>query len=169
MTSTLEVTAGSAEVVAEQLLGTGRAVLEALHLVEYRLAVVAALVERFGSRHAERAAIELQTAVESLAVVERQRQSALGALALVLDIPETATFAELVDIAPISVRDSMRLLRASMLSAKHRIEILTERAEDVLGRRITMVAEVLASAGDPEPATYGRELRPRPRFVDGLL
>jgi hypothetical protein len=143
-------------------------VLEDLHLVEYRLAVVAALVERFGSRHAERAAIELQGAVESLAISERQRQGALAALALAFDVPETATFAELIELVASEERDALRRLRSSMLAAKHRIEKLTVRAEDVLGRRITLVAEVLATT-DPEPPTYGRELRSRPRFVDGLL
>ena len=169
MTSTLGVFAERADVLARELLDTGSAVLEDLHLVEYRLAVVAALVERFGSRHAERAAIELQTAVEALSVSERRRQAALAAVAGELAIPETATFAQLVDLAPLAARDALRQLRASMLVTKHRIEVLSERAEDVLGRRIALVAEVLASTSDPEPPTYGRELRPRPRFVDGLL
>ena len=169
MTSTLDVSADSAELLSERLLSAARAVLEGLHLVEYRLACVAALVERFGSRHAERAAIELQTAVEALATSERRRQGALAALAGVLNIPDTATFAELVEVAPLSAADTLRQLRASMLTAKHRIERLSERAEDVLGRRITLVAEVLASTADSEPPTYGRELRPNPRFVDGLL
>jgi hypothetical protein len=169
MSSTLEMTASSAEALAEQLLGAGRMVLEGLLVVEYRLATVAALVERFGSRHTERATIEMQSAIESLASAERQRQAALSSLAITLGIPVTATIGELVDAAPPNVHDALRELRGSMLSAKHRIEGLSERAEDVLGRRIALVAEVLASSAGPEPPTYGRELRPSPRFVDGLL
>jgi hypothetical protein len=158
-----------ADILAERLLDTGSAVLEELRSVEYRLAVVAALVDRFGSRHAERAAIELQAAVESLAVSERRRQAALAAVAAAVEVPETATFAELVDLVPLRARDALRQLRASMLAAKHRIELLSERAEDVLGRRIALVAEVLACTSEPEPPMYGRELRSKPRFVDGLL
>jgi hypothetical protein len=161
--------ADGAGLLASRLLDEGSAVLEGLHLVEYRLAVVAALVERFGSRHAERAASELQAAVETLAVSERRRQVALGALAADLGVPETATFAELVECAPTRARDGLRRLRAAMLAAKHRIEVLAERAEDILGRRMALVAEVLASASAPEPPIYGRELRSQPRFVDGLL
>ena len=58
----------------DRLLATTRQLVEGVLAVEYRLAAVAALTEKFGTRYAQRATIELQTASDRLAVIEERRR-----------------------------------------------------------------------------------------------
>lgn len=165
---------------AEQLVAAGNAVHEQLQLVEYRLAVLSGLLDRYGadrdrspqptSSYTERAVHELQSAIEALAITERRRQVIVASLATALGREEGATLAEVVDALPPSpTATALHHLRAAMRATKARVEELVARSEDALGRRIALVAEVLASSGGGEPITYGRPLPSLPRFVDGLL
>jgi hypothetical protein len=168
MISSLDLTPDADEASAH-LVTTVRSALEDMLLLEYRLATLASVIERFGTRHIERAVTEMQAAVEKLTVTEKQRQVGVAALAEALGISPTLTFVDVIDLAPPGVRGVLTGARADMLGAKRRIDVLVARAEDLLGRRIALVTEVLGSTAEAEESTYGRSARPRPKFVDGLL
>jgi hypothetical protein len=152
-----------------ELVTTVRAALDALQVVEHRLATVAALVERHGTRYVQRATIELNTAIEALTVAERRRITQITTLCTELGVVSGTSFAALIDIIGAPFSDPLAEARAQMLSTKARVTDLSERAEEVLGRRLALVAEALAAGGEIETTTYGRATRARPRYVDGLL
>lgn len=153
----------------DRLLATTRQLVEGVLAVEYRLAAVAALTEKFGTRYAQRATIELQTASDRLAVIEERRRAALTKATSALGHPAVTTLDELLDVAPGPIRSLLTDARAELIAARDRIEILRGNAEDILGRRITRIVEALTVPGSALESTYGREHRPRPRLVSGVL
>ena len=136
----------------DNLVATTRQLVEAVLVVEFRLASVAALTERFGARYGERATIELQGASDRLKIIE-----------------EVSTIDELLDVTPGPIRQLLADSRADLLAARDRIDILRGKAEDIVGRRIALVVEALTAPGSALEATYGREHRPRSRVVSGVL
>ena len=153
----------------DQLLATTRQLVEAVHAVEFRLAALAALTEKFGTRYAQRATIELQGASDRLAVIEEKRRVAMSAATLLLGNPAVKTLDELVDLAPGPIRGLLTDSRAELVAARDRIDVLRGKAEDILGRRISRIVEALTVPGSALEATYGREHRARPRLVSGVL
>jgi hypothetical protein len=150
------------------LTSTGDLV-DAILVVEYRLAMVAALAERFGTRYAGRATIELQAAVDALAAADARRRAAVAAMTELLGYPGAVTLEELVAISPEPLRSTLAEARGAVLTARERVNVLRRKADDVLGRRIALIVEALASPGGPPVATYGRDHRPGPRLVNGML
>ncbi|MGO9964518.1 MAG: hypothetical protein ACLPUG_13970 [Acidimicrobiales bacterium] len=153
----------------DNLVATTRQLVEAVLVVELRLAAVAALTEKFGTRYAERATIELQGASDRLKVIEERRRAALTVATSLLGNPSVATIDELVDVSPGPIRQLLADSRADLIAARDRIDVLRNKAEDILGRRIALVVEALTSPGGALEATYGREHRPRSRVVSGVL
>jgi hypothetical protein len=153
----------------DNLVATTRQLVEAVLVVELRLAAVAALTEKFGTRYAERATIELQGASDRLKVIEERRRAALSVATSLLGNPSVATIDELVDVSPGPIRQLLADSRADLIAARDRIDVLRGKAEDILGRRIALVVEALTSPGGALEATYGREHRPRSRVVSGVL
>jgi hypothetical protein len=153
----------------DRLLATTRQLVEGVLAVEFRLAALAALTEKFGTRYAQRATIELQGASDKLAVIEERRRAALSSVTSVLGQPAVKTLDELLDVAPGPVRGLLADSRAELIAARDRIEILRGKAEDILGRRISRIVEALTVPGSAVESTYGREHRPRPRLVSGVL
>jgi hypothetical protein len=153
----------------DKLLATTRQLVEGVLAVEFRLAAVAALTEKFGARYAQRATIELQGASDRLAVIEEHRRAAVSSATAVLGHPAVTTLDELLDIAPGPIRGLLADSRTELMAAHERIEILRGKAEDILGRRITRIVEALTVPGSAVESTYGREHRPRARLVSGVL
>lgn len=153
----------------DKLLATTRQLVEGVLAVEYRLAAVAALTEKFGSRYAQRATIELQGASDRLSVIEEMRRAALAKANSALGQPAMTTLDDLLDVAPGPIHGLLADSRTELLAARDRIEILRGKAEDILGRRITRIVEALTVPGSALESTYGREHRPRPRLVSGVL
>jgi hypothetical protein len=153
----------------DKVLATTRQLVEAVLAVEFRLAAVAALTEKFGTRYAQRATIELQGASDRLAVTEEKRRAALSSATSLLGQPAVTTLDELLDIAPGPIHGLLADAAAELVAARDRIEVLRGKAEDILGRRIARIVEALTVPGSALEATYGREHRPRPRLVSGVL
>jgi len=153
----------------DKLLATTRQLVEGVLAVEFRLAALAALTEKFGTRYAQRATIELQGASDKLAVIEERRRAALVSVTSVLGQPAVKTLDELLDVSPGPVRGLLADSRAELIAARDRIEILRGKAEDILGRRVSRIVEALTVPGSAVETTYGREHRARPRLVSGVL
>jgi hypothetical protein len=153
----------------DSLLATTRQLVEAVLAVEFRLAELAALTEKFGTRYAQRATIELQGASDRLAVIEEKRRAAMSSATALLGQPAVKTLDELVDLAPGPIRGLLSDSRTELIAAHERIEMLRGKAEDILGRRIARIVETLTVPGSSLEATYGREHRARPRLVSGVL
>jgi len=153
----------------DEVLSTTQQLVEAVHAVEFRLASLAALTEKFGTRYAQRATIELQGASDRLAVIEERRRTALAAATSLLGRPAVTTLNDLLDVAPGPVRGLLADARSELVEAGDRIEVLRGKAEDILGRRIARIVEALTLPGTALEATYGREHRPQARLVSGVL
>ena len=153
----------------DNLVATTRQLVEAVLVVEFRLASVAALTERFGARYGERATIELQGASDRLKIIEERRRAAMSVATSLLGKPSVSTIDELLYVTPGPIRQLLADSRADLLAARDRIDILRGKAEDIVGRRIALVVEALTAPGSALEATYGREHRPRSRVVSGVL
>ncbi len=153
----------------DEVLSTTQQLVEAVHAVEFRLASLAALTEKFGTRYAQRATIELQGASDRLAVIEEKRRVAMSAATALLGHPAVKTLEELVDLAPGPIRGLLSDSRTELVAAHERIELLRGKAEVILGRRIARIVGTLTVPGRALEATYGREHRARPRLVSGVL
>lgn len=151
------------------VLTTTRELVEAVLVVEHRLAAIASLSERFGTRYLARATVELEEAANRLAMGEHRRRSAVARAATFLPPPAVTTLDELVGVAPEPLRTFLADSRAELAVAQERIRLLRERAEDILGRRVTLIVEALSAPGDMANVTYGRSYRARPRHVSARL
>lgn len=152
-----------------RVLQATRELVEAVLLVEHRLAALAALSERFGTRYLMRATTELQAATDHLAAVEEQRRLAVVEATDVLGCPSAETLDELVTAVEEPLRSLLLGIRAELSQAQRRIGLIRGRADDVLGRRIALIVETLATPGDITRSIYGRSLRPLPRRVSAHL
>jgi len=153
----------------DRVLAATRALVEAVLRIEYHLAVASSVAERFGSRYVEQATRFLQAALEELWVVEEQRRSEVEAASRILGAPAPMTLAELAKAAPEPLRSLLESSRSELISAQRRIKTLQAKAEDVLGRRISLIIEALASPVADSGATYGPQRRPQPRVVSARL
>lgn len=152
-----------------RVLHATRELVEGVLVVEYRLAGLAALAERHGTQYLARATTELQAATDQLALIEERRRLAVEGASVLLGHPAVETLDELVAIAEEPLRASLLGARAELSQAQRRIGLIRGRADDVLGRRITLIVEALATPGDITKSIYGRSVRPRPRRVSAHL
>ena len=104
------------DATADLLASTGD-LIDAILVVEYRLAVVAALAERFGTRYSRRATIELQAAVDALAGADARRRATVAAMTAQLGHPSAVTLEELVAIAPEPLRSALSDARTRVVTA----------------------------------------------------
>jgi hypothetical protein len=153
----------------EQLTSTMRELVDATLVVEYRLAALAALVGGTGTSYTERATRDLQEATDGIAEIESRRRWELSAAADLLGADATDALDSLIELAPDRLRAALTDARAELDGSRRRIDKLRTTAEEVLGRRITLIAEVLSNPEDRAPAIYGRPHRPRPRRVSADL
>jgi hypothetical protein len=152
-----------------RVLHATRALVEGVLIVEYRLAAVAALAERYGTQYLARATAELQEATDQLAHIEELRRAAVAEASARLGHPSVETLDELVAVAEEPLRTSLCATRSELSQAQRRIGLIRGRADDILGRRITLIVEALATPGDITKSIYGRSVRPRPRRVSAHL
>jgi hypothetical protein len=160
---------GAEDEATSRVLQATRELVEGVMVVEHRLAAVAALADRFGTQYLTRATTELQDATDHLAQIEEQRRSAVNAASALLGHPSVETLDELVAIADEPLRSFLLGTRAELSQTQRRIGLIRGRADDVLGRRITLIVEALATPGDITKSIYGRSVRPRPRRVSAHL
>jgi hypothetical protein len=158
-----------ADEATSRILQATRELVEGVLLVEHRLAAVAALADRFGTQYLARATAELQEATDHLAQIEEQRRAAVRAASILLGRPSVESLDELVALAEEPLHSFLLGTRAELSQAQRRIGLIRGRADDILGRRISLIVEALATPGDITKSIYGRSLRPRPRRVSAHL
>jgi hypothetical protein len=163
------VASGLEDGATTRVIQATRALVEGVLVVEYRLAAVASLAERFGTKYLARATTELQEATDQLALIEEQRRAAVLEASALLGHPSAETLDELVTVAAEPLRSFLLGTRAELSQAQRRIGLIRGRADDILGRRITLIVEALATPGDITRSIYGRSVRPLPRRVSAHL
>ncbi len=163
-------TAGEvADEATGRVLQATRELVEGVLVVEYRLAAVSSLAERFGTPYLARATSELQEATDQLTHIEEQRRAAVLEASTLLGHPSVETLDELVMVAEEPLHSFLLGARAELSQAQRRIGLIRGRADDILGRRITLIVEALATPGDITRSIYGRSVRPGPKRVSAHL
>ena len=153
----------------DYLIAASRDTVECVLVLEMRLASVAVLAERFGARYLDKATTELQSAQDALRLADSRRRNALGAAGLELGLGERAGLDEIAEASREPLRSCLLDTRSEFSMARDRIKILKAKAEDTLGRRITLVADALRAPGDSSDSIYGRPRYARPTLVSNLL
>jgi hypothetical protein len=160
---------GAEDEATLRVLQATRELVEGVLVVEHRLAALSALADRYGTQYLARATSELQEATDHLTHIEEQRRAAVSSASALLGRPAVETLDELVALADEPLRSFLLGTRNELSQAQRRIGLIRGRADDILGRRISLIVEALATPGDITRSIYGRSVRPRPRRVSAHL